>query len=586
MSEINYNSLLKKVDNSFENLIAGDHLMYSALLDSLPGEVVVIDSNKKIVYANSKFSETYGNDIIGNSIEKIEKETTLPRLLESKLQTQLTLILKNRICFQGNILRDGINEGALQISVPSDEIYNNIRDDPSYSQLKDDVNTLFQTNWDVIYASDKNGITLEVSSASNILWGMSPKQMIGKSVYELEKKHIYSPSITRLVLETKKRVQAIQTTATGKKLLVLGTPIKDKNGEIIRVINTSRLIVGEDALKAELEETKMLLEGYKRELEYVVFKDSKETSFISSSPQMEKIISLALKVSDTDISVLISGESGTGKEVLASYIYVHSRRAKKPYVKINCGAIPPNLLESELFGYEKGAFTGAEKKGKPGMFEVADQGTIFLDEIGEMPMELQVKLLRVIQEGELMRVGGTVPVKVDVRIISATNKDLSEEVKKGTFRKDLFYRLNVVPIKIPALRERKDDILPLSLFFLEKYNKQYFQSKNFSSEVINKFMNYKWDGNIRELQNTIERMVVLSTDDLLLARDLPDSFFDSDSADSVQIKEIMSIKDAQKIVEQKLIDMAYKKYKTTTRIAEVLGVNQSTISRKLREMNE
>ena len=206
------------------------------------------------------------------------------------------------------------------------------------------------------------------------------------------------------------------------------------------------------------------------------------------------------QVSETDIAVIITGESGVGKEVLANYIHSVSSRRDKPYIKVNCGAIPPTLMESELFGYEKGAFTGAEKGGKPGIFELANNGTLFLDEIGEIPITLQPKFLRVLQENEFMRVGGTKPISVDVRVIAATNRDLLKEVELGNFRKDLYYRLNVVDIQIPPLRERRDDILPLSLSFLDKYNKKYRMDKSFSPEVMDVFMASKWDGNIRELQ--------------------------------------------------------------------------------------
>ncbi|MBQ3105399.1 MAG: sigma 54-interacting transcriptional regulator [Lachnospiraceae bacterium] len=448
--------------------------------------------------------------------------------------------------------------------------------------FSEDINKLFQTNWDVIYASDSRGITLEVSAASKMIWGMEAESLIGKSVYELEKEKIYYPSVTRMVLESKRRVQAIQTTATGKKLLVLGTPIKDENGEIIRVINTSRLIVDENELYRELEEANLLVEGYKRELIYARSQERQEVPFIANSVQMRNVASLAMKVSETDIAVIITGESGVGKEVLANYIHSVSSRREGPYIKINCGAIPPTLMESEIFGYEKGAFTGAERSGKAGIFELANHGTLFLDEIGEIPITLQSKLLRVLQENEFMRVGGTKPISVDVRVIAATNKDLLEEVKRGNFRKDLYYRLNVVEIRIPPLRDRKDDILPLSMFFLEKYNKKYKMDKMFSTEVINSFMSYRWEGNIRELQNTVERMVVLSPTNVIQRDSLPDSLTGVGKSSAVHVDEIIPLREAHRMVEDMLIEMAGKKYATTTQMAEALGVDQSTISRKLK----
>ena len=420
---------------------------------------------------------------------------------------------------------------------------------------------------------------MEVSSAANSIWGVDAKFLVGKSVYDLEREKIYYPSITRMVLESKRRVQAIQTTATGKKLLVMGTPIQNEAGKIIRVINTSRIIPNENDLSKELEDTRLLLDGYKRELALSRM-EKENTSFIAASPEMQKVFGRAMKVSETDVAVLITGESGVGKEVLANLIATKSRRADKPYIKINCSAIPPTLFESELFGYERGAFTGAERNGKPGLFELANHGTLFLDEISEIPINMQAKFLRVLQEKEFMRVGGTKTKTLDVRIIAATNKNLLEEIERGNFRKDLYYRLNVVQICIPPLRERRDDILPLSLAFLEKYNRKYNLDCKFSPEVMDAFFRYSWDGNVRELQHAVERMVVLSPQSLIEVESLPE-IIAKERGEVIHVSEIIPLKDAQRILEEKLLAMARKKYKTTTAIAEVLGVNQSTVSRKL-----
>ncbi len=296
------------------------------------------------------------------------------------------------------------------------------------------------------------------------------------------------------------------------------------------------------------------------------------------------MIGLASKVAEVDSTVLITGESGVGKEVLASYIHANSKRSDKPFIKINCGAIPVTLLESEFFGYEKGAFTGASKEGKTGIFELAHNGTLFLDEIGEIPLPLQVKLLRVLQENEFLRVGGTKLIKVNVRIIGATNKDLEQEIKKGNFREDLFYRLNVVPIHIPSLRKRKEDILPLTLFFLKQFNEKYHKNKSISHEVIESFQNYNWAGNIRELQNIIERLVVLADSDHIDIADLPSIFRRHNVSEAITIHKIMPLKQAISFVEKQLITMAKEKYSTTSKIAEVLGVDQSTISRKINKI--
>lgn len=556
------------------------------LLGSFPGEVVVINTEGKIVYANDDFYERYNTvekAAIGKPLEEIERESSLPLLLQSNQRAHLIFSKNSYICIQGNLMRDSKTFGAVQLSFSEDDIIH-IQDEQTYGSLRD-ITTVFESNWDVTYVSDGQGITLDVSSASKEIWGVEKGDLIGRSVYDIEREGLYSPSITRMVLESGRRVQALQCTSTGKKLLVLGTPIKNDKGEIVRVINTSRMLLDETELIEELDSVKLLLDGYRHELAALRMQEHHSNGFVFHSAEMRNIKQLAFKVAQTDIAVLLSGESGVGKEVVASYIHTNSLRKEKPYIKINCGAIPESLFESELFGYEKGAFTGAEKSGKPGVFELANGGTLFLDEVGEIPLPLQVKLLRVLQEGELMRVGGTKTVKVDVRIIAATNKNLIDEVEKKEFRRDLYYRLSVVPILIPPLRDRKDDIMPLTLLFLQRYNEKYETNKRIGNDVIEAFQNSDWNGNIRELQNTVERLVVLTEGDTISVKDLPDIYSKRDFSEDIEVNRIIPLNQAVAIVEQKLMEMARKKYKTTTKIAEALGIDQSTVSRKLKKLN-
>ncbi len=242
--------------------------------------------------------------------------------------------------------------------------------------------------------------------------------------------------------------------------------------------------------------------------------------FIATSPELEKALSIARKAAKTDVSVLLLGESGVGKELFANYVHKNSPRAKNPFVAINMAAIPENLLESELFGYEKGAFTDAIAE-KKGYFEVANGGTLFLDEIGEMPMTLQAKLLRVIQERVMVRVGGTKELPIDVRIVSATNADIKKSIKEGQFREDLYYRLNTIPIEIAPLRQRKEEILPICDVILERVTKKYgLQKRYFSEEAIESLMTYRWPGNIRELISVVERAVILSDTEAISKEDL------------------------------------------------------------------
>jgi len=293
-----------------------------------------------------------------------------------------------------------------------------------------------------------------------------------------------------------------------------------------------------------------------------------------------------LSVSKYDCNVLITGETGVGKEKVANIIQKNSRRKMQPFVKINCASISPNLIESEFFGYEKGAFTGADSKGKIGYFEAADNGIIFLDEVGELPMDMQAKLLRVIQDGEFLKVGGTRPVKTDVRIISATNKDLEDLVEKRVFRRDLYYRLNVFPIKVPALDERTEDIPHLAESFVRKYNEKFGLSKYIDEDAKESLASHKWPGNIRELENVVQRLLIGSSGDAITVMDVVKEL-DRDlikgidapapDADDEGNIDLTSMVEA---FEKNIIRQACEKYGSTRKAAKAIGISQTQFVRK------
>ncbi|MFS2169173.1 sigma-54 interaction domain-containing protein [Priestia megaterium] len=456
-----------------------------------------------------------------------------------------------------------------------------------YKSESMDLKAIFETSYDVMYVSDGEGNTIRASSGCLELWGKKENELIGRNVIDLEKEGIYTPSITRLVLEQKKKVSAIQTTKEGRRLMVVGTPIKNEQGEVIRVINASRDITEVSQMQSEISEMKRLIAGYKQELMELKKDKTEKVKLISYSKKMEKTLELARRVANVDSTVLILGESGLGKEMVANLIHETSDRKNSPFIKVNCGAIPENLLESELFGYEGGAFTGAKKEGKMGLFELANKGTLFLDEIAEMPLALQVKLLRVLQEREVMRVGGVKPVAVNVRIIAATNRNLHEDVQKGNFREDLYYRLNVIPLSILPLRERREDILPLASYFIEQFNQKYLTKKALSAETAEAFELYNWPGNVRELQNIVERLIVMSDGDEIQHLHLPEEITNlSSNKDKVQVLDILPLKECMEMAEKQLLRLAKQKYSSTVKIADALQVNQSTISRKLQKLNE
>ena len=291
-------------------------------------------------------------------------------------------------------------------------------------------------------------------------------------------------------------------------------------------------------------------------------------------------------VARIDSTVVLSGESGVGKEVFAKYIRDNSRRKDAPYVRVNCGAIPESLIESELFGYEKGAFTGANKNGKIGLFEMANKGTIFLDEIGELPLSMQVKLLRVLQEQEIERIGSAKPTKIDVRVIAATNRKLEKMIEEKTFREDLYYRLMVFPINIPSLRERRRDIQPLAEYFLKELNEKYKEKKHFSENCIMILENYQWPGNVRELKNIVERAFIISKDDEITTESIPITDANTHMNKYQKNKEKLAV-DTDKPLEEAIreleiiyMDKAFKKYGNVRDAAESLGMSASTFVRK------
>ena len=307
-------------------------------------------------------------------------------------------------------------------------------------------------------------------------------------------------------------------------------------------------------------------------------------SFISHSPKMEEILSFAARAADSKATVLITGESGTGKEVLAKSIHYVSPRKDKPFIPVNIPALPETLLESELFGHEKGAFTGAEKS-KKGRFELADGGTIFLDEIGDIPINLQVKLLRVLQEHQIERVGSTEYVKIDVRIIAATHQNLEEKIKDGSFREDLFYRLNIVSLNIPPLRDRREDIIPLIEHFVQKYSGENNKEKlSLSKEAVDLLIKYNFPGNVRELENIIERAVVLCRSKVITVNDLPNIVTGFKAEKEIAVNENTSLIEQVEELEKKLIyDALSKSNGNQSQAGRMLGLTERNLRYKMQK---
>ncbi|KQU14746.1 Fis family transcriptional regulator [Bacillus sp. Leaf13] len=444
------------------------------------------------------------------------------------------------------------------------------------------LDAIIENSYDGIYITDQNGITLYTNSAIERITGIPKEYYIGKSVDQLIKRGILNTSVTHKVVKLRRTVSVVQDNFAGKETLITGSPVFNEEGEIEQVVTNIRDLSDLNELMHELTKVNELNNQYKQEIEKLR-KITSQDGVVFVSDKMKMIYEIAERISDIDATLLILGETGVGKDVLARNIYNRSIRSKKgDFVKINCGAIPADLLESELFGYEGGAFTGANQKGKPGMFEVAESGILFLDEVGELPLQLQVKLLRALQEREIQRIGGTKPKKIDVRIIAATNRNLLEMVKVGEFREDLYYRLNVIPITIPPLRERREDILALTDLFLTKANEQYKFSKEIDSRLKEYFFQYDWPGNVRELNNIVERLVVLTNNQLLSLSDLPEEYQQVNQNHS-NLRGTLTLKEAVERAEKEILTKAAQTYQTTYEIAEALDSSQATIVRKLKK---
>lgn len=462
------------------------------------------------------------------------------------------------------------------------EKFLNIIENPFFMKI---INSLS----DGVLIADSKGKVLCLNEACANFSGKPKSFFIEKDVYLLEELGIFNPSVVKLVIEKQTAISTVQKTmGNDSSFIVSGYPITNDVGEIEYIIAQTKDITEIVKTTNKLEETQSLLKRYNEQImRFNYEKQIDSYYFAGQSPAYLSLLQTIDKIALTESTVLLTGETGVGKNVIAQRIHDLSERNNGSFIEINCGAIPETLIESELFGYAKGAFTGANKTGKAGLIKLADGGTLFLDEIGELPVHLQAKLLQFLQQKKFLPVGSTEYQIANVRVIAATNLNLLEEVKKGNFRSDLYYRLNVLPIHVPSLREREEDIIGLVHFNLKKCNDKHKRTCYLSADVMEKLQQYEWPGNIRELENLIERLVIIAPDNEIQMKDLPNNLRDQSEA----IFQISSFNDNGSLtevlesVEKNIISKAYALYKTTRKTAEELGITQSSLMRRLQKYN-
>ncbi|MDR1857354.1 MAG: sigma 54-interacting transcriptional regulator [Desulfovibrio sp.] len=438
---------------------------------------------------------------------------------------------------------------------------------------------------DGVFITDPQGVTLRVNRMYEHLTGITLESVLGRNVRDLVKEGVFDHVLNPEIVSTGKPATHVQTLANGKQMVLSGFPVFNDEGELVLVVTFARDTTLLKQLNEQMADQRRLIDQIHGQLAFIAQEQAKGPEPAFTSPAMASLMVMLGRFAETDATVLILGETGVGKDVFARLVHGRSHRRDMMLLKVDCGGISETLTESELFGYMPGAFTGASSKGKAGYFEIADGGTVFLDEVGELPLAMQTRLLRVLQDGEIMRVGASAPRKVDVRVIAATNRDLAQCVEKGTFRRDLFYRLNVASLTIPPLRDRPEDIRPLALQFLREYAAKYRKSIAFMDIALDMLSRYRWPGNVRELQNLVHSMVISLKGPLIGPRDLPAAISGfTQSIASLQMPETTSRRSLKEImaeVERDFLLKAIDEHGSVRKVAELFSVDRSTIFRKI-----
>jgi len=567
---------------------------HEQILNASGNGVIATDAFGVVIFANYMVRDLFGLDPEVISGCRISELLPLPAMAVAEALKTGKPVFGRHVQAEDRsmamnvtlIRQDRQIKGTVCSFQPTELLEISVRELESHKNLNRQLNAIFESSSDGLWVCDGQGNVTNVNSASEKLNGIRSMEVVGKNVSELMADGLFDRSVTLEVLKTRRQVSMIQRIRrTGRTLLITGTPVFDESGKISMVVLSERDTTQLNTMREQLEQVRQVSEKFREEFAELSLLELKKQEIVTENPKMRQVLSLALKLAHLETSnILILGESGTGKGLLAKFIHKNSHRNGKPFVQINCAALPESLLEAELFGYEKGAFTGAREQGKAGLFELAQGGTLFLDEIGDLPLAVQAKLLKYLDDHEIMRLGSLKPTRIDCTVVAATNRDLEELAKGRLFRRDLFYRLNTFTIRIPPLRQRPDDVFELTRYFLDKYNGLYKTNKHISPVAVRALQSQMLPGNVRELESIIKKATIMSD------KELVDEFVIATlggieglcgSEPTPKGKDVLS--EGIGRTEREIFEKAMKECKSTRELARYLGISQPTAVRKLKK---
>ena len=563
--------------------------LYLAMMNSMDVAILMVNSSGMTLFGNrtarrslSAYPGIHLNDVVPGLWTRIAQQ------LKGGTLTVEVSVRGGEGNYVGRIspmVLDNREEGAICLFVENSGLESMAMQMRIFQELTRELDGIINSSSVALWICDGEANVLRMNPASERLNQIEAVDYIGRNMRDLVEEGFVDKSVTLEVIRTGKVMNLLQQ-RLGRTLLVTGTPVFDDMGRLIRVVVSERDVDEIDHLQREIEEREALQDKFRNHMLEMQQLKLESRRVIAKSPVMVKALQQALKVSISDSSVLILGESGVGKGLFADLIHKHSRRCDKPLIKLNCGAIPESLIESELFGYEKGAFTGAQAGGKPGYFELADGGSLFLDEIAELPLSSQVKLLRFLEDGRITRLGGTRSCTVDVRILAATHRNLEEMVALGKFRLDLYYRLKVIPIFVPSVRERKGCILPMIHHYVGSFSEKYGMRKRLTRAATDALLAYSYPGNVRELMNVCERLVVMTETEVIDIQDLPSDILCQAREAGVtptDWPEGMTMQQILDNVEKQVLTRAMERFGSQYKAADSLGLSQPTVNRRLKK---